>query len=291
MPDEKHFSIINIGQPLTKLIECVSHHIALGREPGLIKARSEAEAEAMIAIAVAEEKVKLIRVEGEAKRSPLAIRTEERWLKLEMKRQINMENIVAKAAEQLPNEVSKDPVHNDWVGRFFDNCKDVSDEEMQVLWSKLLAGEVAQPGSFSLRTLEIVKSMREEEAKSFTKLGSFVWTLNATTPFVFLPPGVWNRDDLIETIKDDELIELDSIGLLRYQPRSGISWEAGSSQVVFTYFEEVNFVGTNDGKYELFDVGPCVLTKSGMELVSLAGSVRNDKYFHLTKGFLGFNDD
>lgn len=38
---------------------------------------------------------------------------------------------------------------------------------MQELWGKVLAGEVAKPGSFSLRTLSVLKSLSRDEAELF----------------------------------------------------------------------------------------------------------------------------
>ena len=41
--------------------------------------------------------------------------------------------------------------------RFFDAVGNVSNEELQKLWGKVLAGEMQQPGSCSLRTMEVIR--------------------------------------------------------------------------------------------------------------------------------------
>ena len=75
---------------------------------------------------------------------------------------------------ELLQEVSQEPLDWDWAVKFFEMCKDVGNEDMQSVWAKILAGETAQPGSFSLRTLALVKTIRKVEAELFTKLCSFV---------------------------------------------------------------------------------------------------------------------
>ena len=62
----------------------------------------------------------------------------------------------------------------DWIARFFELAKDVSREEMQKLWGRLLAGEISKPGQFSLRTLEVLRNLSAEEAKLFERACAYV---------------------------------------------------------------------------------------------------------------------
>ena len=65
----------------------------------------------------------------------------------EEKRQTNIESVIAQAAQELGDrEVQDHEVDHDWTPRFFNNVQDVSSEEMQQLWAKVLAGEVERPG-------------------------------------------------------------------------------------------------------------------------------------------------
>jgi hypothetical protein len=99
---------------------------------------------------------------------PLIVRAKRRLEYQEAKRQLNLDEILVEAAEDIANEpeVSTDPVDEDWIVRFFGHAQDVSSEEMQTLWSKLLAGEVRRPGSFSLRCLDVVRNLSREEASN-----------------------------------------------------------------------------------------------------------------------------
>ena len=58
--------------------------------------------------------------------------------------------------------------------RWRDAAGTVSSEELQTLWGRALAGEIKSPGSFSLRTLEFMKNISQEEALKITKAAPFV---------------------------------------------------------------------------------------------------------------------
>lgn len=91
----------------------------------------------------------------------------------EEKRERNIRAVVEQAAFELGEKRVEDhePDH-DWTARFFTEVQDVSSEEMQFLWSKVLAGEVERPGSTSVRTLSILRNIDKETAKLFQSLCS-----------------------------------------------------------------------------------------------------------------------
>ena len=97
----------------------------------------------------------------------------QRILFQEQKRQLNIKSVVEKAAEQLGDKsVPNTELDHDWTARFFSDVQDVSSEEMQSLWAKILAGEVEQKGSTSIRTLGILKNLDQSTAHLFRKFCS-----------------------------------------------------------------------------------------------------------------------
>lgn len=91
----------------------------------------------------------------------------------ERKRQINIASVVRQAASQLGDkEVANNEPDHDWTARFFSDVQDVSSEEMQTLWAKVLAGEVEWAGSTSIRTLGILKNLDQDTARLFRKFCS-----------------------------------------------------------------------------------------------------------------------
>ena len=94
------------------------------------------------------------------------------------KRLANTRSVVEDAANELGDkEVSNHEPDHDWTARFFNDIQDVSSEEMQSLWAKVLAGEVEKPGSTSIQTLSILKNLDQATARLFGKLCSICISL------------------------------------------------------------------------------------------------------------------
>ena len=91
----------------------------------------------------------------------------------EEKRQANLGSVLRQAALELGDrEVPDHEVDHDWTARFFNDVQDVSSEEMQQLWSSVLAGEVERPGSTTIKTLGVLKNLDKVTASLFRKLCS-----------------------------------------------------------------------------------------------------------------------
>lgn len=71
----------------------------------------------------------------------------------------------------------------DWFVRFFEDAGNISDEQMQELWAKVLAGEIVHPGTFSLRALDVLRNLSREEAEILQTLGAYAFTI-ADTPYI-----------------------------------------------------------------------------------------------------------
>jgi len=122
-------SIVNFGdlsKPATALIEKISDAIGTIYEPTQIKRVAKAEAEA--------EKIRAL---GNVEATEIQQRAISRLVLEEGKKQENIESITAQATEKLNNNAKPENIENDWISHFFDNCRNISDKEMQGLWSNL----------------------------------------------------------------------------------------------------------------------------------------------------------
>jgi hypothetical protein len=151
--------LTSISAPITKLVEVVAKGCGVLYEPTRIVREAKANAKADLILADTN-----IRVD-EIKRRAAA-----RLVYTEIARQENIEAIVDKAARQLPSEVDPEPVDQDWSRLFFSAAQDVSDDEVQEMWARILAGEVAIPGSFSRRAIEALRVMNKHEASLLSAL-------------------------------------------------------------------------------------------------------------------------
>jgi hypothetical protein len=161
-----------VSAPLTKLVETVSAGLGRVYEPTHHRRMAKAEGDRMVILATAANEV-----------TDIERRAVERWLAVETARQQNIESIADKAQSELPPSVESGPVDPGWTARFFDSCKDVSDGEMQALWARLLASEVAAPGANSLRAMSVLSNLSPAEAALFSKLCALTVT-SFNSPFL-----------------------------------------------------------------------------------------------------------
>lgn len=96
-------------------------------------------------------------------------RAQKRQDLLLIKRQQNIEAILAKAMEFCPDVVSDKQPDADWVEHFIALCEDTSNSSMQALWAKILMGETLIPGTFSIKSLQTLKHMTQREADSLQR--------------------------------------------------------------------------------------------------------------------------
>lgn len=135
-----------------------------------------------------------------------------RWIAEETRRQQNIEAITGKTIPMLNPAAEPDKLDDDWLVNFFDKSRLVSDDDMQNLWAKILAGEANEPGSYSKRVVAAVSTMSKPEAESFNTLCSFAWTIqNHLVPLIYDI-----RSDICQShgLTLVSLTELDAIGLL-----------------------------------------------------------------------------
>ena len=177
MSDEFYQMITGVSQSvaLCKLIDAVRLGAGLVYEPIHVRRMAKAESVALV-----------IRTETELALTKLRHRAAARLTNTESRRQQNIESIVEKASQELPEECSSTPVDQDWMAAFFDCCKDVGNDGVQGLWGKLLSHEVAEPGSYSRRALDALRLMSTYEAVLFSTIGFRVWGLD-DWPILLIP--------------------------------------------------------------------------------------------------------
>ena len=259
--------LTGLGKPATKLIETVAGAIGTLFEPRRIRRRAKARAAADV-----------MRMKGKIAAAELAERAAHRAQVREVNRQRNLEAIIGRAIPQLPANVDTTPVDPDWTSAFIDCAQDVSDEEMQSLWARILAGEVAEPGSFSRRTLAAVRVMSKVDAGRFTRFCSFLWWINGSGVCVQEP----NSEDLFTRadvtyghqllLRVTGLITDEGVGV-----GSRVYQFETDKEYTLDYFGteiKSRLVGTTRS---FLQVAP--LTPVGAELAPISGATRNEEYF------------
>ena len=199
-------SIINLGglaKPATVLIEKISDAIGGIFKPRQIRRVAQAEAEA--------EKVKAA---AQIEITELHQRAIVRFFSEEAKKQANIEEITRMPLEDVEDNARPEDMENDWISNFFEKCRLISDEEIQGLWAKVLAGEANEPGKFSKRTVNFLSSIDKTDAIMFTKLCGYIWIIDKDATILIYD----NKNELYisKGIIFSALNHLEDIGLLSF---------------------------------------------------------------------------
>ncbi len=261
-----------------KLLEVISQGVGKLYKPIGIRNEAEADAYRILLLKKAETQAAL-----ESRESELNFedRMRQRQLFQETEKQKNLESVARKAAEQVESTslVSNEPVDKDWITRFFSIIENVSNEEMQNLWAKILAGEIKSPNSFSLRTIEVLRNLSKHEAEIFTKVAKYAIIANQ---WVIIPATVGGNALNMQDYEIDlsDMLILEDAGII-------------SSSSEFT----VQLPGTDEkprtdvlfyGKYALMlnkkahcsvqSILVYYFTTAGAQLLSLIQSANDEEY-------------
>jgi hypothetical protein len=254
-------SLINIGElskPATVLIEKVSDAMGGIFKPWQIRRVAQAEAEA--------DKIK---AEARIEITDLQQRALYRFIFEEAKKQNNIESITSKALPQVEETATPQKMEDDWIMDFFDKCKLISDEEMQVLWSKILAGEANSPGTYSKRTISLLGTMDKSDASLFQSLCNFSLLCYDLDPLIFDSTAQIYNNHGIGFV---ELQHLDEIGLISFNHVSGYRKMHLPKKTLVSYFGRsiaIEFVNEDDNN---LNVGKVLLSRTGRELAPISGS-------------------
>ena len=154
--------LVGIGQIGVRLIEKISDATGVLYEPTRIKRRANAEAKAAI-----------MQAEADVEVADIQKRAAQRFVNEQVRWQANMEEVIEKASPLVEDDASPEDMENDWLLNFFDKSRMVSDDEMQEIWARVLAGEVNAPGAYSRKAVNILSDMDKSDAELFNTLCRF----------------------------------------------------------------------------------------------------------------------
>jgi hypothetical protein len=261
-------SIINLGElskPVSILIKKISAAVGMLYQPRYVMRMAEAEAEAAKIRALAQIEV-----------SDIEQRTFLRMITEESKKQENMESITANAIQDIKPDAKAEDLDNDWLANFFDKCRLISNQEMQSLWSKILAGQTNLPGSFSRRTIELVSMLEKSDADLFTSLCAFNWVFDDRPV-----PVIFEEADSIYAqhgIGLYRLLHLETLGLLRYESIGNFTFKSLSMKTKTSYFGAQFTLLSQPALSVEVPIGKVMLSRTGEELARICGAEKIDEF-------------
>ena len=197
-----------------------------------------------------------------------------------MYRLLNLRRTVEMAEEEIENtaqegaaaaEEGDQPIDPDWAYRWKDKAEQISIEEMQRLWAKVLAGENNHPGSYSLRTLDLLFSLRKSEADLIAKAANFCFDRS----FIYKTPEYLDTHGL----PFGALMELENMGVLtgvtglgglqnnyKFQP---VVYAGRTNQVVVFVSNAKKVILLERGDKDVLTIPVWLFTAIGRELIQL----------------------
>lgn len=265
------FNIGDLAKPVNTLIEKISNAIGALYAPRQIKRIAKAEAEASKIKAIAEVETSKIQALSEFEIKELQQRALYRFITEETKKQINIESITGKSFKDVKEDAKPENMENDWITNFFDKCKLISDEEMQILWAKVLAGEANNPGSYSTRTIDFLSTMDKRDAQIFQNFCSFCWFINTPQLLIYdIHDEIYNKNN---TNFFSDLHHLHTIGLISYESLTGYIKIIPNNSINTSYFDipiSIEFLKKSE-KNEIL-LGKVSLSQIGIELLKISNS-------------------
>lgn len=188
---------------------------------------------------------------------------------------------------QDQQEPSDDPIEDDWLFSWREYAGRVSADELQDLWGRILAGEVKQPGSYSMRTLEFLKGLSKSEAELISKAARFV-----------IDQRIYReKEEYLEAegLNFSQLLFLQDIGVLSGVEALGLNttYRTQDENKYFKHLLAGNKVILleHEDKSKTVEAGIYLLTRVGIEVLKLASFGVNQGYLdsvardYVKKGF------
>ena len=164
----------------------------------------------------------------------------------------------------------------DWFVRFFEAVGNVSDETMQNLWAKILAGEIARPSTFSLKTIDVMRNLSKQDAELFIKVCSHSFVSSADN--IWLP----NEDEYIDSvgIKYTDIMRLSELGLIFNDATITLNFNCSNNPRILVYTHELIMVitSTSDNS-EKISIGQYPFTVVGKELSTMISESVSEEDF------------
>ena len=205
----------------------------------------------------------------------------------ELKNQLAIADIAMKNAKEGTDFSKNSQVDDEWLARFMDSAKFVSDEKVQLVWGKLLASEFEDPNSTPPSLFRILAEITPPYAQIFANLCCLTTTFEYTykdgsiqkEAFVLFPSS-----DTYYTAKlriyYETLIELQTLGLLQYAAAGDFFTHYDTNnkpktKLIYGMHSAIIINHTDDR----LPIGKVLLTKAGLSLSKFVEHTDIQEYF------------
>lgn len=207
-------------------------------------------------------------------------RAQNRLEVLEKNRQKNIEDVLRVSQniilqDKLP--VNQNQIDRDWFTRVINNAQDVSDTEMKLMWSKVLAGEIKHPKSYSLRTLDVLKNMTKDDAQMIIGITPYILRDFDNHAFIF------NEGKDNSMVEFSKILYLMELGII--DPNISLSITESFDKTVEDKSNEAKYWNQNVGiilktNLDRLDFPAFGFTSIGMQILTLIDVIKPNIRFY-----------
>ncbi len=189
---------------------------------------------------------------------------------LQIQKERNIESVIGKTALELEGKEAdiNDEVDKDWLNRYFNIVEDISDEDMQNLWAKILAGEILKPKTNSLRLLDFLKNTSRDEFNTILKIMPLI-----SGDVIFQELDILKKYDISYGL----LLKFDELGILNSDGLTNLNIEVESKhklEVMKT--DEVELIVLNNSPETIkIELPIFSVTGIGLDLLRLSNTALN----------------
>lgn len=192
----------------------------------------------------------------------------------------NQIDIVQIAISHLEKHAKPEEIKDDWILYFFDKIKHITEEEMKIIWGKILASEFNCPNTYTKRLLHTLSIMDSNMALTFQKIRSSCFYRD---PYLFTFIYRSNKNNINNnTIYSNigltfrDLRELDCLGLIEYRYPNFFAIKNNGKII---YYGDKIIKLTSQKR--LIEIGNVSLTETGKQLCRITEPQYDDRILNI----------
>jgi len=201
----------------------------------------------------------------------------------------NTENLIDTAVKSSkyidPNKLNDIKMDNDFFWNTIEHAKTVSNDEMQELVAKIIAGEYNKPGTYSMSTLQTLKMLGKNELELFEKICSLCVNNHQIPKNVFALPE--NLMPIIDAIGIDfgSLQALQNLGLFLPNDMSHSIDNPEKKNFGLKYFgRNIRFEPTHETNFTINLPSYYELSSTGKQIIQHLNPNFLEEFYNWLKG-------
>lgn len=192
----------------------------------------------------------------------------------EVKEYINIQEIIDHAQNYYRIEdENNEPLDDSWAMFFYDKAKNVTQDDVRIVWSKMLAGECCNPGSIPKQLLLALSLMDKKDVELFNRLCQFCMIREENKVEVECQVLIDMESQEVEKagLNSEAMLSLESLGLISIkQEQLGTKLDQDEKYLEYRYHgKNIRIIPYEMEDYKTIHKGDVALTDAGKALAKL----------------------